>query len=98
MKVTRDKQLTDCLTCSYGWIFQDDTVVDESDVLEWLRGSWSLSPEQMEDARCEDGVLTVLYELAQVGESCLLCLSVLLNDRDDRINDRPLVIKSSLAT
>lgn len=85
-------------TCSYGWIFEDDSVVDEADVLEWLRSSWSLFAEQMEDTRCQDSVLAVLDELAQVGQSGLLRLRILLNDRDDRVNDRPLVIKSSLAT
>ena len=46
----------------------------------------------MQDPDSEAGVLAVLDELAKVGEAALLGLGVLLNDRDDRVGDRSLVL------
>ena len=51
----------------------------------------------MEDPRGQDGVLAVLNELAQVGQARLLGLGVFLDDADQRVHNRTLVVKSSLA-
>ena len=84
------------LTCSHGWILQDDTIVNESDVFEWLRSSRPFASKQMEDSSREDGVFAVLDELAQVRQTGLLRLGILFYDRYDGINDGPLVIETTL--
>ena len=50
----------------------------------------------MEYPDCEGGVLAVLDELAEVAQPVLLRLGVLLDDRDDRVRDRRLVLKPAL--
>ena len=50
----------------------------------------------MEDPDGEGGVLAVLDELAEVAEAVLLRLRVLLDDRDDRVRDRRLVLQPAL--
>lgn len=50
----------------------------------------------MQDLCGEHRVLTVLDELAQVGQACLFALWVLLDDADDAVHDGPLVIKTAL--
>ena len=50
----------------------------------------------MEDPDCEGGVLAVLDELAEVAQPVLLRLGVLLDDRDDRVRDRRLVLQPAL--
>ena len=41
-------------------------------------------------------MLAVLNELTQMSQARLLGLGILLNDRNDRVNNRPLVIETTL--
>ena len=86
------------LTCPDSSILQDDSVVDEADVLIWGDGPGSLASKQVQDSRRENRVLTVLNEFTQVGEPRFLRLGVLLDDHDNRIHDGTLVVKATLNT
>ena len=64
-----------------------------SSVSPYLR---PLGAQEVEDPDGERGVLAVLDELAEVTEAVLLGLGVLLDDGDDRVGDRGLVLQASL--
>lgn len=77
-------------------MFQDHPVVDEADVFGGVVGLGPLLAQEMQDAGSQHCELAVLNELAQVGQPCLLALSVLLNDADDTVHDGPLILKAAL--
>ena len=85
-----------CLTCTNSLALQNHPVEDEADVLGGLRGARALFAQQVQDLCGEHRVLTVLDELAQVGQARFFALRVLLDDADDAIHDGPLVIKTAL--
>ena len=83
-------------TCSDGCILQDDSLVDESDVLRGLGCSQSLSAQRMEDPCGRYCMLAVLNKLAEMSQTSFLGLGVLLDDADQCINNSTLVIKATL--
>ena len=83
-------------TCAHRGALKDDTVVDEADVLGGLGGAGTLAPQQVQDTGSEDRVFAVFYELTKVSKTDFLCLWVLLDDADDRVNDGFLVLKAAL--
>lgn len=84
------------LTCTDRLTLQHHSVENEADVLGGLWGAWALFAQQVQDLGGQDRVLAVLYELAQVGQSRLFALRVLLNDADDAVHDGPLVLEAAL--
>lgn len=62
------------LTCSHSLALQHHSVEDEADVFGGCGGAWTLLPQQVENLSGQDGMLTVLDKLTQVGQACLLSL------------------------
>lgn len=78
------------------FMFQDHTVVDKTNVLGGVVGLGPLLAQQVQDPGGQHSELAVLNELAQVRQSCLLALGVLLNDADDAVHDGTLVLEATL--
>lgn len=85
-----------CLTCTNSLALQHHSVENEADVLGGLRGARPLFAQQVEDLCGEDCVLTVLYELTQMGQAGLFALWVFLDDADDAVHNGSLVLKATL--
>ena len=83
-------------TCSDCSFLQDHPVVDKPDVLGWLHGAWPLSSQQVKDTCGQHGVLTILDEFAEMSQTRLLGLCVLLQNADDGVNYGLLVLKATL--
>ena len=57
-------------TCPDSSILQDDSVVNEADVLGGCGRARSLLAQQVQDLGSQHSVLTVLDELTKVGQTC----------------------------
>ena len=79
-------------------VLQEDSVVDETDVASGVGGPGTFLAQQVQDLHRQDGVLAVLYELAQVGQSVLLRLGVLLDHGDDGVGNAGLVVQAALVS
>ena len=75
---------------------QNDPIVNVADVLGGRGCVGSLASQQVEDARGQRQVVTVLDELAEVGEAALLRLRVVLDDGDDGGDDGVLVVVAAV--
>ena len=85
-------------TCSHSGVLQDDSVVDEADVLAGFARLGAFLSEEVEDSRGEDGVFAILNKLAQVTQANLFRIGILLQDADDCVHDSALVIEPALNT
>lgn len=84
------------LTCTNGLALQHHPVEDEADVLGRLGRAWALFAQQVQDLGGQHRVLTVLDELAQVSQTRLFALGVLLDDADNAVHYGMLVLKPPL--
>lgn len=83
-------------TCTDRFTLQHHPVENEADVLGRLGGARALLAQQVKDLRGQHRVLAVLDELAQMSQTRLLALRVLLDDADDAIHDGALVLEAAL--
>lgn len=83
-------------TCTDSFTLQHHPVENEANVLGRLGGARALLAQQVQDLRGQHCVLAVLDELAQVSQTCLLALWVLLDDADDAVHDGTLVLEATL--
>ena len=81
---------------AHGRILQDDAVVDEANVFGGLLGARTLLAEQVQNAHGQARVLAVFDELAQVRQTGLFGVGIVLDDGDDRVGDRGLVLEAAL--
>lgn len=84
------------LTCSDRLALEHHAVEYEANVFGRRGGARALFPQQVQDLGGQNRVLAVLNKLAQVSQTRLLTLRVLLNDADDAVHDRTLVLKATL--
>lgn len=77
-------------------VLENDPVVDESDVLEWVGSTRSFLAQKVENLRGQHRVLTILYEFAQMSQTGLFGVKVFLDDRYDRLHNGLLVFESTL--
>jgi len=83
-------------TCSHSGVLKNHSVVDEADVFERLWSAWSFTAQQVKYPCRQHGVFAILNELTEMCQAGLLCLGVLFDYWDHRVNDRSLVLKASL--
>ena len=85
-----------CATCTDCFTLQHHPVENEADVLGRLGGARALLAQQMQNLDGQHRVFAVLDELAQMSQTCLLALRILLNDADDTVHDGALILKTTL--
>lgn len=83
-------------TCTDRFTLQYHPVENEADVLGRLGGARALLAQQMQNLDGQHRVLAVLDELAEMSQTRLLALWVLLDDADDAVHDGALVLEATL--
>lgn len=79
-------------------MLQDDSVVNETNIFWRIVGLWPFLAQQVENSGGQDSELTVLNELAQVGEAGFLAFSIFFYDTDDTFNNGSFVFKATLSS
>lgn len=83
-------------TSPHGLVLQHHPVEYEADILGRGRSPGPLFPQQVQDLCGQDSMFTVLNELAEVSQTRLLTLRVLLNDADYTVHNGSLVLEATL--
>ena len=83
-------------SCSDDCVFQNDTVVDVSDVFRRLGSFGALHAQQVQNADSKLGELAVFDELAEVCKSLLFALRDKLDEIEQSLHDTALEVVAAL--